>query len=244
MEDVVRELGARIAIITVPPDNAQAVATTLVRAGVRSIISFADAPLRLPDDIYVEYIDITTSLESAAYFAREGLRTPSVAESSSEDEADALVRTLQPLLARTSMKLEDLAAKIGATVVSQGRPEGTEVARIYAGDRVSDLLNHASDKTLLVSNLASIQMLRIAELMDVPGVCFVGGVVPDAEIVELAQANRTFVMVSPAGVYETCALIYNVLAAERPPTPGQQQATPRRPKTRQRRPATRRQPAT
>ena len=89
------------------------------------------------------------------------------------------------------MKLQDLAAKIGATVISPGKPDGTEVTHIYAGDRVSDLLNQASEKTLLVSNLASVQMLRVAELMDVPGICFVGNIRPDAEMVDLAKANKT-----------------------------------------------------
>lgn len=215
MEDVVRDLGVRIAVVTVPPDHAQTVAAGLVRAGVRSIISFAAVPLRLPAYVYVEYIDITTALESAAFFAREGALEPVVAENGAEtQDGDSIVRDLEPLLARSHMKLPELAAKIGATVLSPGRSDATEVTHIYAGDRVSDLLNQASEKTLLVSNLASVQMLRVAELMDVPGICFVENIRPEVEIVDLAKANRTFVMVSPAGVYETCGLIYHVLAAE------------------------------
>ena len=109
------------------------------------------------------------------------------------------------------MKLEDLAENIGARIITPGRPGGTEVTRIYAGDRVSDLLNEASDKTLLVSNLASVQMMRVAELMDVPGICFVNGVEPEPEVVALARTNGTLLLVSPAGVFETCGLIYNHL---------------------------------
>ena len=113
------------------------------------------------------------------------------------------------------MKLEDLAQDIGARVITPGRPGGTEIARIYAGDRVSDLLNEASDRTLLVSNLASVQMLRVAELMDVPGICFVNDVEPDAEVVDLARQNGTLLLVSPAGVFETCGLIYQALSGEK-----------------------------
>jgi len=103
----------------------------------------------------------------------------------------------------------------GWGVVTPGRPGGTEVTRIYAGDRVSDLLNEASDTTLLVSNLASVQMLRVAELMDVPGICFVGGIEPGDDVIELARANGTLLMVSPVGVFETCGLIYRYLGGER-----------------------------
>ena len=164
---------------------------------MKSIISFAPTPLALPNDIFVEYMDITAALESAAYFARLGGREE--APTNGDGDIEPMVKKLESLLARSNMKLEDLAANIGANVVTPGKPGGTTVAKIYAGDRVSDLLNEASDKTLLVSNLASVQMLRVAELMDVPGICFVNGVEPDAEMIQLARDNDTLLMVSPAG---------------------------------------------
>jgi redox-sensing transcriptional repressor len=211
--ELVRDLSIEIAILTVPGEAAQATAEALVHAGVKSIISFAPVPLHLPNDIFVEYMDITSALESAAYFARLGGReTPE--GTNGEPDIEPMVKKLETLLSRSRMKLEDLALKIGAQIVTPGKPEGTEVAKIYAGDRVSDLLNEASDKTLLVSNLASVQMLRVAELMDVPGICFVNGIEPDAEMVKMAQDNRTLLMVSPAGVFETCGLIYRSVSGE------------------------------
>jgi len=214
MESLVRDLGAEIAVLAVPGESAQEVADTLVRAGVKSIISFAPCPLRVPNDIFVEYMDITAALESAAYFAR--LATPAEAPTNGDAELEPMFKKLESLLARSTMKLEDLARNIGAELVTPGKTDGTTVAKIYAGDRVSDLLNEASDDTLLVSNLASVQMLRVAELMDVPGICFVNGVRPDAEMIRLAEQNGTLLMVSPAGVFETCGLIYQFLGGERP----------------------------
>ena len=213
MEELVRDLGIEIAILAVPGDAAQESAAVLVRAGVKSIISFAPVPLHLPNDIFVEYMDITSALESAAYFARLGGRaTPE--GTNGDGDIEPMVKKLETLLSRSQMKLEDLAQRIGARTVTPGKPGGTEVAKIYAGDRVSDLLNEASDKTLLVSNLASVQMLRVAELMDVPGICFVNGIEPDAEMVEMARENGTLLMVSPAGVFETCGLIYQSVSGE------------------------------
>ncbi len=208
-----RDLGIQIAVLTVPGEAAQDAAETLVRAGVKSIISFAPTPLALPNDIFVEYMDITAALESAAYFARLGGREE--APTNGDGDIEPMVKKLESLLARSNMKLEDLAANIGANVVTPGKPGGTTVAKVYAGDRVSDLLNEASDRTLLVSNLASLQMLRVAELMDVPGICFVNGVEPDAEMIQLARDNDTLLMVSPQGVFETCGLIYQALDGER-----------------------------
>jgi hypothetical protein len=59
----------------------------------------------------------------------------------------------------------------------------------------------------------SLQMIRLAELMDVPGICFVNGVRPEPEIVAKAETNGTTLMISPIGVFETCGLIYQSLAA-------------------------------
>ena len=212
MEELVRGLGIEIAVLTVPPASAQETAETLVRAGVKSIISFAPVPLDLPRHIFVEYMDITAALESAAFFSRRGGGGTDASDENGGGEIGPIVSKLQKLLARTAMKLEDLAGLIGARIVTPGAPGGTEIAKIYAGDRVSDLLNEASDKTLLVSNLASVQMLRVAELMDVPGICFVNGVEPDADVVALARENGTLLMVSPDGVFETCGRIYQHLS--------------------------------
>jgi redox-sensing transcriptional repressor len=209
MESLVRDLGIEIAVLTVPGQVAQTTADVLVRAGVKSLISFASTPLAVPNHIFVEYMDITAALESAAYFARLGDHDEPPQNGNAE--LAPLIQQLESLLTRSNMKLEDLAATIGATVVTPGKPGGTKVTRIYAGDRVSDLLNEASDETLLVTNLASVQMLRVAELMDVPGICFVNGVEPDDEMVALARDNQTLLLISPQGVFETCGLLYKAL---------------------------------
>ncbi len=112
------------------------------------------------------------------------------------------------------MILADLAAKIGATVLVPAAAQGP-VTQVYAGDRISDLLNHAHDGTLLVSNLPGVQLVRLAELMDLPGLCLVNGVAPDAGIVAAARSHGTGLMVSPAGMFETCGRIYRCLLEER-----------------------------
>ena len=67
---VARERGINVAMIAVPAAAAQSVADTLVEAGVRSLLNFADVRLRLPPDVYVEHIDIGVTLEKVAFFAR------------------------------------------------------------------------------------------------------------------------------------------------------------------------------
>jgi redox-sensing transcriptional repressor len=225
MERVVAAKGIRIAILAVPAVMGQDVADSLVKAGVRSFVDFTGIPLRVPDDVFVDHMDITSALESAAFFARReqvGEGTDNGGEGNGENEVDAvgepamypIIHTIDSLLAGANMKMQELAQKIGALVLTAGDSGLRTVTKIYAGDRVSDLLNEASDQTLLVTNLVNVQMVRMAELMEVPGICFVDGVDPGREVIDLANQNNTLLMVSPLGVFETCGLIYQLLARE------------------------------
>ncbi len=72
LAEVIGGNGISVGIITVPAREAQAVADSLVGAGVSGILNFAPVPLRVPPDVYVGDIDMTMSLEKVAYFARQG----------------------------------------------------------------------------------------------------------------------------------------------------------------------------
>jgi len=71
LEEVIAGQGIGTAIIAVPAAEAQAIADRLVCGGVRGILNFAPVPLRVPPSIFVQEMDITTSLEKVAFFARQ-----------------------------------------------------------------------------------------------------------------------------------------------------------------------------
>jgi len=70
LERLARQHQALAGIITVPAASAQEAADALVRAGIKGIINFAPANIRLPRGVFMEHIDITLSLEKTVYFAR------------------------------------------------------------------------------------------------------------------------------------------------------------------------------
>lgn len=71
LEEIVRELGIDIGVITVPSQEAQKVSNTLVRAGVKGILNYAPVRIQVPLNVYIEDIDMTMALEKVAYFARK-----------------------------------------------------------------------------------------------------------------------------------------------------------------------------
>lgn len=68
---VVAEQDIVVGVVAVPAEQAQAVADELVLAGVSGILNFAPAPLKAPEGVYVEDLDMTVSLEKVVYFARQ-----------------------------------------------------------------------------------------------------------------------------------------------------------------------------
>ena len=106
------------------------------------------------------------------------------------------------------MKINDVARTLNARLLTRGPSGSARVDRIYAGDRVSDLLNHVSETTLLITNLANVSLLRVTELMDIPGICLVNNARPDDAMLEQAEDGGTLLMVSPDGLFETCGRLY------------------------------------
>lgn len=63
----VADLGAELALLTVPAEAAQQVADSLVHAGIRGILNFAPTVLRLPDHIRLVNVDLAIQLEQLAF---------------------------------------------------------------------------------------------------------------------------------------------------------------------------------
>ncbi len=114
-----------------------------------------------------------------------------------------------------TMTLEKLAGRIGARIVAPSRNINVDLEQVYAGDRISDLLNAASDHALLVTNLASEHLVRVAELMDIPAICLVANQSPSDAMLHAAREHGTTLLVSSAGLFETCGRIYAALAEEK-----------------------------
>jgi redox-sensing transcriptional repressor len=68
MEDLIRSTGATIGIIATPAGAAQHVADRFVTAGIKSILNFAPAVLKVPEHIHVRRVDLSTELRILAYY--------------------------------------------------------------------------------------------------------------------------------------------------------------------------------
>jgi redox-sensing transcriptional repressor len=68
IERIVREQEIDVAVIAVPARAAQKVLNQIMVTGISAVLNFAPAPLTARLGVKVKTVDLTTSLESLAYF--------------------------------------------------------------------------------------------------------------------------------------------------------------------------------
>ncbi len=64
----------QIGIIAVPAESAQAVAERLVAAGVKAILNFAPARLKIPKDVRLQNVDLSIELETLSFYLAQATR--------------------------------------------------------------------------------------------------------------------------------------------------------------------------
>ncbi len=75
--DMAREVKARgiqIAILAVPAEAAQAVTDELVAAGIRAVLNFAPARLKVPRDVRLKNVDLSIELETLSFYLAKSAR--------------------------------------------------------------------------------------------------------------------------------------------------------------------------
>ena len=109
-----------------------------------------------------------------------------------------------------TMKISDVAAVLDGKLVA-GADTGRAVGAVVANDLMSDVLLVDADDILLLTSLASDQVIRTANIIGAMGVVVHNGKpLPEA----MCQAAQTFgipLISSPLPKYESCVRIHDFL---------------------------------
>jgi len=89
---------------------------------------------------------------------------------------------------------------------------GRPVQAVVASDLMSDVLVVTREDFLLVTSLASDQMIRTADLVGAAGVVLVNGKKPPASALKLAGDLGIALIVTPLPKYEACLALGSALA--------------------------------
>jgi redox-sensing transcriptional repressor len=71
ISEIIKKDSITIGIITVPAEQAPAIAETLVLSGIKGILNYSPKPLNVSPYVYLEEYDMITSLEKVAFFAKK-----------------------------------------------------------------------------------------------------------------------------------------------------------------------------
>ncbi len=71
LKEVVTELGAKLGIVAVPGEAAQAVVDALISSGVKAILNFAPVKLTVPEGVEIANADLSLELQRLAYYVTD-----------------------------------------------------------------------------------------------------------------------------------------------------------------------------
>ncbi len=107
------------------------------------------------------------------------------------------------------MNLKEVAHILRAEVIyGEELLEDVDVTCAYGADLMSDVLAFARPGSLLITGLTNIQIVRTAQMLDIPAVVFVRGKKPQEGTILLAEEIRLPILVSPLSMFETCGMLF------------------------------------
>ncbi len=109
------------------------------------------------------------------------------------------------------MKLNEIVDAVNGKILVLPRTSDVEVEIGFASDLMSDVLHLVhlvQARTLLITGLTNVQVIRTAEIAELPLVLFVRGKQPMEDTLTLARHLGIGVLLSPYTMYESCGLLY------------------------------------
>ncbi len=107
------------------------------------------------------------------------------------------------------MTFYEIAQHVNArTLCGEESLAALEIKRAYACDLMSDVLAFCSPGALLITGLTNIQIVRTAQMLDIPAVLFVRGKSPQQETIDLARESGIPLVLTEMSMFHTCGELY------------------------------------
>ncbi|MEG0831431.1 MAG: DRTGG domain-containing protein [Acidaminococcaceae bacterium] len=106
------------------------------------------------------------------------------------------------------MRLGEVRDILGAQVLLGEQLMERDVASACGSDLMSDVLAFTKQKTLLLTGLTNIQVIRTADISDLCAIVFVRGKIPCKEVLEAAAQDNLPILVTGHTLFEACGRLY------------------------------------
>lgn len=106
------------------------------------------------------------------------------------------------------MTIADIITILDAQVLCGETMLDSEVKTACGSDLMSDVLAFVKDKTVLITGLTNVHVIRTAEMLDIHCIVFARGKVPGEEVLDEAREIGIVVLTTKHTTYTTCGLLY------------------------------------
>lgn len=106
------------------------------------------------------------------------------------------------------MKINEIQELLCAEILCGREFLSNEVNFAFGSDLMSDVLAYAKEKTVLLTGLTNMQVIRTAEMAELIAIIFVRGKRPDQDLVRLAMENNIVLMLTRDTMYTASGKLY------------------------------------
>jgi len=106
------------------------------------------------------------------------------------------------------MKISEIVKLLGAEVITGKDNLDAEVKTGCGSDMMSDVLAFVKDQGMLLTGLVNPQVVRTAQMMDMPCVCFIRGKMPDGAMIKIAESAGIVLLACKYRMFEACGILY------------------------------------
>lgn len=106
------------------------------------------------------------------------------------------------------MTPNDIVQLLGAACICGEKHLEAPIRHAFAADLMSDVLRLNTENMLLITGMANLQVIRTAEMSDIPFILFVRDKKVTPEMKELAQENGILLLQCKQSMFKVCGELY------------------------------------
>ncbi|HIJ60948.1 MAG TPA: hypothetical protein HPP56_10130 [Nitrospirae bacterium] len=106
------------------------------------------------------------------------------------------------------MKLSEIIEIVSAIVINEGKGTSIEIVSVCGTDMMSDALRYAIKDAMLITSLNQPQVIRTAEIVDIPAVLVVLGKPIPYDMANLAKEKNIALISTKYSLFTSCGILY------------------------------------
>jgi predicted transcriptional regulator len=106
------------------------------------------------------------------------------------------------------LKTREICKLLNAKVLAGEHLLDNDIESAFGSDLMSDVLTFANGRMALLTGLNNPQVIRTAEMSDIPLIIFVRGRTPSEEVVKMASERDICILATEFIMYEACGTLY------------------------------------